>query len=108
MHVSYFVKLHSFVDKSAYNEPRNSSKDIFKFYKERAVGKCKKLFLWVPSKLRNSQNLSVKFFLKHPVYIYTKNNSQCFPPRPRVSQQTFQHQKFEIILLDHAKPGLYH
>ena len=67
MYVSYLVNLHSFVNNSAYNEPRNIFEDILKFYADRAVGKCIKLFLWVPSKSRNYQNLSVKFFLKHPV-----------------------------------------
>ena len=70
MYVKYLVNLHSFVDNSAYNEPRKIFEDIFKFYADRAVGKCIELILWVPSKPRKSQNLSVsaKFFLKHPVY----------------------------------------
>ena len=67
MHVSYLVNLQSFVDNSAYNVSMNTIVDSLKIYTDRAVGKCIKLFLWVPWKPRNSQNLSVNFFLKRPV-----------------------------------------
>ena len=68
MYVSYLVNLQSFLDNSAYNVSMNTIVDSLKIYTDRAVGKCIKLFLWLPSKLRDSQNLSVNFFLKHPVH----------------------------------------
>ena len=48
MHVSYLVNLQSFVDNSAYNVSMNTIVDSLKIYTDRAVGKCIKLFLWVP------------------------------------------------------------
>ena len=80
MYVSYLVNLHSFVNISAYHEPRNTFEDILKFYADRAVGKNIKLCLWVASKPRNSQNSSVKFFLKHPVLqIYATDTTNLRP-----------------------------
>ena len=59
-----YLNIHVFVNNLAYNEPRNTFGDIFKFYADRAIGKCIQLFLRVPSKLTNSLN-------KEPVLIIT-------------------------------------
>ena len=99
-HIKHKTTLHCFVYNLVYNEPMNTFEDIFEFY---AVGNCIKLFLWAHFKSRNSQHLSVNFFLKHPV---AKTGFQ--QARSNTGLNVFKDDLTVWILPNHPNMVLYH